>query len=160
MSACEKENPVEKQEERIETYIRTKMNRNPNLKLSRDSGVSYLYAQGDASVSVSAGDSIYFYYIGTLVTDTLKYFDTNYRELAEALKLNTESRKFDPVGAIVGNNSLLPGLSTGLKMVHFGDDSGEIIFNSDMGFGKNGNGVVPPLSPLIFKIFIVRLKKN
>jgi FKBP-type peptidyl-prolyl cis-trans isomerase len=159
LSACEKEDPVEKQEEKIETYIRTKMNRNPNLKLARDNSVYYLYSPGDTMTRVSTGDSIYFYYAGTLLNDTLRYFDTNYRALAEALRLNTEYRNFDPLGVIVGSNSLLPGLAAGLKMVHLGDD-GEILFNSDLGFGEKGNGIVPPLSPLIFKVFIVGLKRK
>jgi FKBP-type peptidyl-prolyl cis-trans isomerase len=44
-------------------------------------------------------------------------------------------------------------------MTHPGD-LGEIIFNSDLGFGDRSNGIVPPLSPLIFKVAIVRIKKN
>jgi FKBP-type peptidyl-prolyl cis-trans isomerase len=160
MSSCERENPVEKQEERIETYVKTKMNRNPEMKLSHENNVRYLYSPGNTAIDVSTGDSVYFYYAGTLLTDTLKYFDTNDKALAEALRLNTESRTFAPVGVIVGNNNLLPGLSIGLTMVHLGDNNGEIIFNSDMGYGEKGNGVVPPLSPLIFKIIIVRIRKN
>jgi FKBP-type peptidyl-prolyl cis-trans isomerase len=159
MLSCERENPVEKQEERIETYIKTKMSRNPGMKLSQGDHVYYLYTPGDTAISVSPGDSVYFYYAGTLVTDTLRYFDTNDKALAEALRLSTESRTFAPVGVIAGNNNLLPGLSAGLMMAHLGDN-GEIIFNSDMGFGKKGNGVVPPLSPLIFKVIIIRIRKN
>jgi FKBP-type peptidyl-prolyl cis-trans isomerase len=159
-SSCEKENPIEKQEERIEAYVKAKMSRNPGLKLLHDNNVRYLYSPGDTAIDVSAGDSVYFYYAGTLVTDTLKYFDTNDKALAEALRLNTESRIFAPVGVIVGNNNLLPGLSIGLTMACLGDNIGEIIFNSDMGYGEKGNGIVPPLSPLIFKVVIVRIRKN
>jgi FKBP-type peptidyl-prolyl cis-trans isomerase len=158
-SSCEKENPVEKQEEKIEAYIKTKMSRNPALKLSHEKNVYYLYEPGDTTVSVSAGDLISFYYAGTLLNDTSRYFDTNYEALANALKLDMTSEKFEPIEAVAGNNSLLPGLSTGLDMVHSGD-AGEIIFNSDMGFGEKGNGLVPPFSPLIFKIVIVGIQKN
>ncbi|MDR1584460.1 MAG: FKBP-type peptidyl-prolyl cis-trans isomerase [Prevotellaceae bacterium] len=159
LASCEKEDPVEKQAEKIEAYIKAKMNKNPTLKLSLQNGVYYLYEPGDTTISATAGDSVYFYYAGTLVTDTLKYFDTNYRELARALKLNIEFRQFEPVGVIVGNNNLLPGLSIGLNMTHL-YDSGEIIFNSDMGFGEKSNGIVPPLSALIFKISIYRISKK
>ncbi|MDR0385474.1 MAG: FKBP-type peptidyl-prolyl cis-trans isomerase [Prevotellaceae bacterium] len=159
LPACEKENPVERQEEKIESYIKAKMNKDPRLKLLHDNSIYYLYLPGDTTAGVSTGDSIYFYYAATLVDDTLSYFDTNDIALAEALKLNTESRNFEPMGVIVGNNNLLPGLSAGLNMVHSGD-RGEIIFNSDMGFGEKGNGIVPPLSALIFKIIIVGMKKN
>jgi hypothetical protein len=44
-------------------------------------------------------------------------------------------------------------------MVHF-HDKGEIIFNSDMGFEDKGNGIIPSLSPLIFKVYIIQIKKN
>ncbi|MDR1886750.1 MAG: hypothetical protein LBQ70_02435, partial [Prevotellaceae bacterium] len=63
--SCERENPVEKQEERIESYIRTKMSKNPGLKLSQDDRVFYLYEPGDTATGVAAGDSVYFYYAGT-----------------------------------------------------------------------------------------------
>jgi FKBP-type peptidyl-prolyl cis-trans isomerase len=159
LSSCEKEDPIEKQEEKIESYIKTKMSRNPALKLSRENSVYYLYMPGDTTVNVSTGDLISFYYAGTLLNDTLRYFDTNYETLANALKLNTTSDKFEPIETVAGNNNLLPGLSTGLNMVHSGD-AGEIIFNSDMGFGEKGNGIVPPFSPLIFKIEIVGIQKN
>ncbi|MDR1898036.1 MAG: FKBP-type peptidyl-prolyl cis-trans isomerase [Prevotellaceae bacterium] len=156
--SCSKENPVEKQETRIESYIKTKMGKNPGLKLSQTGAVFYLYSPGDTTVKASVGDSVYFYYAGALVNDTLKYFDTNIRELAEAMGLDEGLKTFDAVGVIVGRNNLLTGLSTGLQMVHR-DDSGEIIFNSDLGFGDKPNGIVPPNSALIFKIFISKIVK-
>jgi FKBP-type peptidyl-prolyl cis-trans isomerase len=152
--SCEKDNPIEKQEERIESYLKTKMTKNPALKLSQENNVRYLYTPGDTTLSVSAGDSVYFYYAGTLVVDTLRYFDTNIRELAEGMGLTIENRNFNPLGVVVGNNNLLPGLSIGLNMVHLGD-SGEIIFNSDLGFGGKTNGIIPANAPLIFKIFVI-----
>jgi FKBP-type peptidyl-prolyl cis-trans isomerase len=157
--SCERENPIEKQEERIESYVKTKMTKNPALKLLQDNSVRYLYQPGDITTSVSVGDSVYFYYAGTLVNDTLRYFDTNIRELAEAMGLTIDNKNFSPLGVIVGNNNLLTGLSIGLQMVHPGD-SGEIIFNSDMGFGEKANGIIPANSPLIFKIFITGIRKK
>jgi FKBP-type peptidyl-prolyl cis-trans isomerase len=158
--SCERENPVEKQEGIIESFIKTKMSKNPALKLSQESNVRYLYTPvGDITTGISTGDSVYFYYAGSLVTDTLRYFDTNIRELAEAMGLTTDNKNFDPLGVIVGNNNLLTGLNIGLKMVHLGD-SGEIIFNSDMGFGAKTNGIIPSYSPLIFKIFVIGIKRN
>jgi FKBP-type peptidyl-prolyl cis-trans isomerase len=159
LSSCEKENPIEKQEERIEAYIKAKRSKNPNMKLSNEGDVYYLYEPGDTTISVLASDSIYFYYAGTLVTDTMRYFDTNDKALAIALKLNTDSKTFGPLGVIVGNNNLLPGLNIGLRMTHIGD-RGEIIFNSDKGFGDKANGIIPPLSPLIFKVVITRIRRN
>jgi FKBP-type peptidyl-prolyl cis-trans isomerase len=159
LTSCEKENPVEKQEEKIEAYIRTKRSKDREMKLSQEGDVYYLYTPGDTTTAVSPGDSIYFYYLATLVNDTLRYFDTNHRETAEALRLNTDAKSFEPLGVIAGNSNLLPGLNTGLKMVHPGD-SGEIIFNSDLGFGDKANGIVPPFSALIFKVFILNIKKN
>jgi FKBP-type peptidyl-prolyl cis-trans isomerase len=135
------------------------MNKNPAMKLSQNGSVYYLYNPGDMDVTVAAGDSIYFYYAGTLVNDTSRYFDTNDRALANALKLDMTSEKFEPVKVVAGNNNLLPGLNIGLNMTHL-NDNGEIIFNSDLGFGDRGIGIVPPLSPLIFKVYIERIKKN
>jgi FKBP-type peptidyl-prolyl cis-trans isomerase len=159
LSSCEKENPVEKQAENIETYIKTKRNRNPGMKLLQEGDVYYLYTPGDSTTTVSPGDSVYFYYLATLVADTVRYFDTNHRETAEALRLNTGYKSFEPLGAVVGNNNLLPGLNIGLKLIH-PRDNGEIIFNSDLGFGDKANGIVPPFSALIFKVVILDVKRN
>jgi FKBP-type peptidyl-prolyl cis-trans isomerase len=157
--SCDKENPVEKQETVIEKYIEAKKRKNPALRLSKSGNVYYLYEPGDTTITISTGDSIYFYYLATLVTDTLRYFDTNDQASANALRLDMPSEKFEPVKVIAGNNNLLPGLSIGLNMVH-PDDFGEIIFNSDMGYGDKGNGIVPPFSPLIFKIVIIKIIDN
>jgi FKBP-type peptidyl-prolyl cis-trans isomerase len=134
------------------------MNRNSALRLSKNSGVYYLYSPGDTTVKVSTGDSVYFYYGGTFVSDTLTYFDTNDRTLVNA-RLNTENQTFAPLGVIADNNNLLSGLSIGLNMAHL-YDRGEIIFNSDLGFKNKGNGIIPPFSPLIFKVNIIRIKKR
>ena len=157
--SCGGDNPIEKQEERIELYITSKMSKNPNLKLSNEGAVRYLYEPGDTTQAVVVGDSVYFYYLGTLVSDTLMYFDTNVKEFAEALGLDTSHKEFAPTGVVVGHNNLINGLSIGLKMVHPGD-VGEIIFNSDYGFGDKKNGLIPENSALIFKTEVVKIRKN
>jgi hypothetical protein len=153
---CDREDPVEKQEASIESYIRTKMDRNPSLRLLRDGSVSYLYVPGDSSgvaPAVSAGDSLYIIYAGVLLADTTRCFATNDIELATALGMNTDSGEFTPLGVVVGEGKLIKGLDSGLKMVH-PDDKGEIIFNSDYGFGNKATGIIPAYSALIYKIQI------
>ena len=157
--SCSKENPIEIQETKIESYIKARMNADKALKQSKSDAVCYLYKSGDTTVNLANGDSVYFYYRAALLTDTARYFDTNERSRVAGLGMNLEERNFDPVGTIVGNNNLLEGVSRGLQMAH-PDDLGEIIFNSDYGFGNKPNGIVPAYSPLIYKIRIVRVRKN
>ncbi|MDR0559302.1 MAG: FKBP-type peptidyl-prolyl cis-trans isomerase [Prevotellaceae bacterium] len=156
---CGKENPVAEQEKKIESYIKTKMSKNSNLKLSQNGDVFYLYESDGVSESVSAGDSVYFYYAAVLLLDTLKYFDTNIREIFDILGLDVSNRNFEPQGTVVGSGKYLKGLDIGLKMVHDGD-AGEIIFNSDYGFGGKANGIVPSHSALIYKVFITGVRKK
>ena len=157
--SCSKENPIESQETKIESYIKARINSDKALKLSKSEAVCYLYKSGDTTVNLANGDSVYFYYRAALLTDTARYFDTNERSRVAGLGMNIAERNFDPVGTIVGKNNQLEGLSRGLQMAH-PDDWGEIIFNSDYGFGNKPNGIVPAYSPLIYKIRIVRVKKN
>ena len=134
------------------------MARNPSLKLLRDGTVSYLYVPGDSvglAPVVAPGDSVYFLYAGVLLADTTRCFATNDIYLATALGINTNSGDFSPLGVVVGEGKLINGLDTGLKMVH-PDDNGEIIFNSDYGFGAKAIGIIPSYSALIYKIQVVR----
>ncbi|MDR2424085.1 MAG: FKBP-type peptidyl-prolyl cis-trans isomerase [Prevotellaceae bacterium] len=157
--SCSKENPIESQETKIEAYIKSRMNSDKDLKLSKSGAVCYLSKSGDTTVNLANGDSVYFYYRAALLTDTARYFDTNERARAEGLGMNLEGRSFDPAGVIVGRNNLLEGLGRGLQMAH-PNDLGEIVFNSDYGFGGKPNGIVPANAPLIYKIRIVRVTKN
>ncbi|MDR2466140.1 MAG: FKBP-type peptidyl-prolyl cis-trans isomerase [Prevotellaceae bacterium] len=151
---CDKDDPIEKQEASIDSYIRTKMDRNPSLKLLRDGSVSYLYLPGDsAAPAVSPGDSLYIIYTGVLLADTSRCFVTNDIEVAAALGMDTVSGNFAPLGVAVGEGKLIKGLDSGLKMAH-PKDKGEIIFNSDYGFGNKAVGIVPAYSALIYKLVI------
>lgn len=161
LSSCEKEDPIEKQEERIESYIKSAMSSDPEWRYTKDGNVNYLYKPSeDSAIIVSAGDSVFFFYAAAPLSQSSAYFDTNIEEVALSMGITiTDPDKFRPLGVRVGHDNLLPGLNIGLLMSHLGD-TGEIIFNSDLGYGDKNNGIIPPDSALIFKVFIVGIKKN
>jgi hypothetical protein len=158
--ACGEEDPVETQEKTIATYIERKLSRNPSLRLVADGSVKYLYLPGDTTTTVASGDSVYFYYAGVLVADTNYCFATNVRSIAEALGLTVDATdNFDVLGVRAGQDNLLEGLRRGLLLTHPYDD-GEIIFNSDLGFGDRSNGLIPGNTALIYKIYVAKVVKH
>ena len=148
---------IAQQEKNIESYIVSRMNADALLQRMQLDGVNYLYRAGNSTVTRNAGDSIVFNYYGRIFStgrDTV-IFDANIAYYALRMGVDTAGRSFAPVTAIAGNNSLLEGLSKGLMMTH-PKDTGEIIFNSNLGFGSKPNGSIPSHSPLVYTVYIIK----
>jgi hypothetical protein len=148
---------IAQQEKNIESYIVSRMNADTSLRRSQFDGVNYLYRAGDTTVTRNIGDSIVFNYYGRIFStgrDTV-IFDTNIAYYALRMGVDTVGRSFAPVEAIAGNNTLLDGLSKGLMMTH-PKDTGEIIFNSNFGFGSKPNGRIPSFSPLVYTVYVIK----
>lgn len=159
-SCKEETNPIENQETIIKNYITNRIKNDSILELKQEGGVNYLYRPGDTTINASRGDSVFLFYVATLVSDTSFYFDTNILHIAQAMGLTiTDSSKYDTLKVVVGNNNLIHGLRKGLELVHL-HDTGEIIFNSDYGFGDGYIGIVPSNSALRYKITVPKIVKN
>jgi FKBP-type peptidyl-prolyl cis-trans isomerase 2 len=120
-----------------------------------------LYIKGDEACPVSKGDSVYFYFTAYVIIGNSSFYiyDTNNKEDAKVAGLDTISRNFTPKGIIAGSGQVISGLDKGLLMCYLGEQS-FLIFNSDLGYGSNSLGIVPPYSPLMFQVQIVGIKKN
>ena len=80
------------------------------------------------------GDEVVLKYKGTLLNDAT--FDEG--EITVAL----------------GTNAVIPGFEEGIKKMKAGEKA-TIIFPSDIGYGVNGSGAIPPYSPLLFELEIL-----
>jgi FKBP-type peptidyl-prolyl cis-trans isomerase len=148
---------IEAQEKSLESYISTRMRADTLLRRSIGDGVNYLYRPGDTTRTRQAGDTITFNYIGRLFStrnDSI-VFDTNIPQLARRMGIDLSDRRLVPLTVAAGSSGLIEGLNKGLMMTH-PRDTGEIIFNSDLGFGSSPNGMIPSNSPLIYTVYMLR----
>lgn len=54
----------------------------------------------------------------------------------------------------LGTNAVIPGFEEGIKKMKVGEKA-TVIFPSEIGYGENGQGSIPPYSPLLFEIEIL-----
>lgn len=110
---------------------------------------------------IVAGDSVYFYYAASYLANGTSqiFFDTNIKEIAEDLGLDTFERDFSVKKEIAGVGRFISGLDKGLTWCAEGEEC-FLIFNSDLGYGSNTVGIIPAYSPICFHIIIQKVIKN
>lgn len=113
--------------------------------------------EGDAA---SYGDSVFFKYAGyTFSNGPSSLFDTNLDSLSSKLGIEIRERNFDYGKCRLAEGELIKGLELGLTGVKGGEYS-YIIFPSSLGFGKSRTGIVPKMTPLIYEVWITKIKKQ
>jgi FKBP-type peptidyl-prolyl cis-trans isomerase len=151
--SCEgslKEEMLESNELLIEKFLSSN-----NLSYTKTNGVYHAIQNKGFGYTVNSGDSIAFWYVGYTLNGTI--FDTNVPEIAEELDINLTPRNLEPVKIVENSNSLIEGLQRGIKLCREGEQA-TILFGSDLGFGSNNMGPVPPWSPLAYDILIIYVK--
>ena len=131
------------------------------ISTSTENGVSrVLFSRGDETKRIERGDSVYFYYVASYLRGSSAVtYDTNVLEVAKEMGIDTESRDFFPLGVIANEGKVIKGLDVGLLMCYMGEHS-SLIFNSQLAYGSDPIGIVPPSTPIVFEIQIVKIKKN
>lgn len=106
------------------------------------------------------GDSVYLNYAGYTFSDGLgTIFDTNMESLSATIGIDIYNRGINAGKVVVGKGELLKGLELGLLGTKKGEHS-YIVFPSTLGYGSDKKGIVPPMSSLIFEIWILNIVKN
>lgn len=131
---------------------------------NKDATVDYM--DGVVRVTVVHGDGetlsgegvVSFYYAGYLVNgksiSQSDVFTTNYDVFANSIKWNvTDPDAFTIATVNLAEESLVGGLETGLPGVKAGDECW-ILFNGKHGFGKKGEGQIPPNAALAYHLWI------
>lgn len=152
------------QDQLIEKFVANLKSNGTIKEVTYADGVTRgLISKGNENQPVEQGDSVYFYFAAYIIngnsTTSAILYDTNIKSIAESAGINIEIRNFNPLGEIAGNGRLIAGVNKGLKMCKLNEES-ILVFNSDMGYGSQAVGIVPPYSPLFFHIKIVHIKKN
>jgi hypothetical protein len=130
-----------------------------------DGVIKLSFDTGNGNV-IDAGDSVYFYYIGAALNSTSisnyintdNVFVTNIDAVAVQCQLQGMVGRGVEKG-IAGKNHYIKGLDIGLTMMNDEEDA-LIFFPSQLAYGGKQIGNAPANSPVIFRILIVKIKKN
>lgn len=120
------------EEEQIAAYVAEKGFENVEIT---DSDLRFILTTAvPEGTPLVDGDEVVLKYKGTLLNDAV--FDEG--EFTVTL----------------GTNAVIPGFEEGLKKMKAGETA-TIIFPSDIGYGVNGSGSIPPFSPLLFELEVL-----
>jgi len=118
-----------------------------------DSGLYYVITKQGAGANIAAGDTAVVKYVGKLFNG--KVFDTNIREEAVKGKLDhIAERPFQPIRFPVGVHQVIAGWDQGLQLLNKGAKA-TFVIPSALGYGEQGNQVIPGNSPLVFEVELV-----
>ncbi|MDD3033361.1 MAG: FKBP-type peptidyl-prolyl cis-trans isomerase [Bacteroidales bacterium] len=154
----EQQTVLEEEVKKIDTYVEAQNKSGKSVVIS--GGSSRIIYENGGDISVEKGDSVYLNYAGYIFSTGLgTIFDTNMESLSSKIGIDIYNRGLNAGKVVVGKGELLKGLELGLLGAKKGEHS-YIVFPSSMGYGNDKKGVVPPMSSLIFEIWILNIVKN
>ncbi|HVV55089.1 MAG TPA: FKBP-type peptidyl-prolyl cis-trans isomerase [Mucilaginibacter sp.] len=120
------------------------------------SGLRYRITQPSVKHKPLEGDTVYVNYTGRLLNG--KVFDSSIQSVAAAAGLNQPGRTYEPLTMELGVTPVIPGWTEALKLMNEGSKA-QFFIPSKLAYGEQGGGdEIPPFSPLIFDIELVKVK--
>lgn len=124
---------------------------------STASGLRYRITQPTSGIKVLKGDSVWVNYTGRLLSG--KVFDSSVESVARASGLQQPGREYKPITVAVGEGNVIPGWDEGLLLLNAGAKA-TLLIPSKLAYGPRGAGEdIPPYSPLLFDVEIVKVMK-
>jgi FKBP-type peptidyl-prolyl cis-trans isomerase len=101
------------------------------------------------------GDTVLVNYTGSTLDG--KVFDSSIQAEAQKAGLNQPGRNYEPLQVIIGTTPIIKGWDEGLLLLNEGSKA-KLIIPSDLGYGDQGSGDIPPYSTMVFDIEVVKIK--
>jgi hypothetical protein len=108
------------------------------------SGLKYVITKATTGKNPQKGDEVQMNYTGMFLDG--KKFDEN---------LNTES----PFSFKLGTGQVIAGWDEGILLLHEGEEA-KLIIPSELGYGEQGTGPIPPNTTLVFDVKLLKIKPN
>lgn len=164
-SSCIKEKLEEsynKQEEKIDKYITSELQRDESYSVRYSDGASILIRKEGEGPELSKSGSVSFYYAGYTFEESINpssLFGTNHQATAESAGWNLTEPDYSLMEINMKDSDLLEGVRKGLEGVKAGEEC-EILFSGKYGFGNSTFGIIPANSALAFKIWVVGVSND
>jgi len=164
-SSCIKEKLEEtynKQEEQIDKYIESVLQKSESHTVSYNNGSSRLTTVAGEGPELSSDGSVSFYYAGYVFSGGLNpsnMFGTNHQATAEQAGWELTDPDYSLMEINMKDSRLLEGVRKGLEGVRAGEEC-EILFSGKYGFGNSTFGIIPAKSALAFKIWVVGVSND
>lgn len=120
------------------------------------SGLKYVITKVGLKPKPLAGDTVQVNYVGKLLSGEV--FDTSIQSIAQSAGLNQPGRTFEPIRFPVGHQEVIPGWDEGLLLLNEGSKA-TFIIPSNLAYGEQGSGEIPPMTPLLFNVELVSVKR-
>ncbi len=163
--SCVKEKLEEtynKQEEQIDKYISSSLEKDETYTVSYNEGSSRLTTLAGEGEKLSENGSVSFYYAGYTFNGSISgsnMFGTNHQQTAESSNWNLTEPDYSLMEMNMEDAELLEGVRNGLIGVQAGEEC-EILFSGKYAFGNHRFGMIPAKSALAFKIWVVGVSND
>lgn len=156
------EESYNKQEEQIDKYITSALERNESYTVAYNGGASRLTTLAGNGPELSSTGSVSFYYAGYTFNGSINQsslFGTNHQATAESAGWSLTDPDYGLMEVNMKDGDLLEGAWNGLIGVKAGEEC-EILFSGKYGFGNSTFGIIPAKSALAFKIWVVGVSND
>lgn len=117
-----------------------------------ESGLYFIEVKKGSGAHPKAGDQVEVNYTGRLLDG--KIFDTSYEAVAKEGNVFNPQRPYGPIKFILGQGQVIKGWDEAIALLAKGGKA-KIILPSNIAYGPNGGGPIPPFAPLTFDVELV-----
>ncbi len=118
------------------------------------SGLRYVVTHQGAGPAAAKGDTVEVNYTVSLLTG--KIFDSSIPEVAKGAVTYNPQRPYAPIKTPAGLGQSIPGFDEALLMFPKGSKV-TLILSSKLAYGEQGNQQIPPYTPLVFDVDVLRI---
>ncbi len=124
------------------------------LKVSKTaSGLFYVINSQGSGPKPAAGDTVVVNY--TVKNITNKILETSIKSEAIKAKLPMNPMNpYKPIRFAIGSKGMIAGMDEGISLLNKGTKA-TLILPSNLAYGEQGNGMIPPFSTIIFDVELV-----
>ena len=117
-----------------------------------ESGLYFIETKKGSGAKPKVGDEVEVNYTGRLLDG--KLFDTSIESVAKEGNAFNPQRPYGPFKFILGQGQVIKGWDEAIAMLSKGGKA-KIILPSNIAYGPNGGGPIPPFAPLTFEVELV-----
>lgn len=120
------------------------------------SGLKYVITKTGLKPKPLPGDTVVVNYTGKFLNGQV--FDTSIQAVAQSAGVNEPGRTFEPLKFPVGHQQVISGWDEGLLLMNEGSKA-IFVIPSNLAYGEQGYGNIPPMAPLVFDVELVSVKR-